>query len=166
MRGKSRTQPAIEALESRTLLSARLVEVATSWGLAAADMEPFGERVVMTGATQSQGRELWITDGTATGTRMIRDIYPGTSSSNPKPLGQAGKWFYFFAAGGSSQYTIGMWRTDGTSKNTALVLRLRSDEAKNLNSFTDLQGQLLFVRHLPSGWISSGDPMARRLVQG
>ena len=29
------------------------------------------------------GRELWITDGTVRGTRMIRNINPGAGDSNP-----------------------------------------------------------------------------------
>jgi ELWxxDGT repeat protein len=33
--------------------------------------------------TAQFGTELWKTDGTASGTVMVQDIYPGSTSSNP-----------------------------------------------------------------------------------
>lgn len=39
-------------------------------------------------ATDSEhGEELWVTDGTKAGTKMEKDIVPGTASSNPSYLG-------------------------------------------------------------------------------
>ena len=32
----------------------------------------------------STGRELWITDGTTAGTRLLKDINPGATGSNPQ----------------------------------------------------------------------------------
>ena len=34
--------------------------------------------------TESDGRELWTSDGTAAGTAMVADIYPGAASSSPE----------------------------------------------------------------------------------
>ena len=31
-------------------------------------------------ATNADGRELWVTDGTGAGTKMVKDIYPGGDS--------------------------------------------------------------------------------------
>jgi len=43
------------------------------------------------------GRELWITDGTASGTQMLFDINPGASGSVPSHFQIMGNDLYFFA---------------------------------------------------------------------
>jgi ELWxxDGT repeat protein len=43
------------------------------------------------------GRELWITDGTASGTQMIFDINPGALESIPSHFQIMGNVLYFFA---------------------------------------------------------------------
>jgi ELWxxDGT repeat protein len=40
-------------------------------------------KVVFTAYNFTNGTELWVTDGTAAGTYMIRDIYPGIYSALP-----------------------------------------------------------------------------------
>lgn len=40
------------------------------------------------------GRELWVTDGTAAGTRMVADLNPGASGSYPWVLGRGGNLLY------------------------------------------------------------------------
>jgi len=49
----------------------------------------------------SFGNELWVTDGTVNGTRILKDISPGLDSSNPEEL-IANEQFVFFEAGGGS----------------------------------------------------------------
>lgn len=41
------------------------------------------DRYTAFSATNENGAELWITDGTTTGTRLLKDINPGTAGSNP-----------------------------------------------------------------------------------
>ncbi|MCA8969235.1 MAG: hypothetical protein KDC95_05605 [Planctomycetes bacterium] len=48
------------------------------------------------------GDELFVTDGTASGTRMVADLEPGSASSSPKQLTASGKALYFTASGPSS----------------------------------------------------------------
>ena len=45
-----------------------------------------------------EGYELWITDGTTSGTRLVRDIYPGSDGSRPSRL-TAGTGVVFFLRG-------------------------------------------------------------------
>ena len=50
------------------------------------DMTWVGNKVFFTAGVDGsadQNRELWVTDGTETGTEMVRDIYLGESASNP-----------------------------------------------------------------------------------
>ncbi len=43
------------------------------------------------------GRELWVTDGTAQGTRMVADVLPGPASSEPEQLFTTLGWLFFRA---------------------------------------------------------------------
>jgi ELWxxDGT repeat protein len=44
-----------------------------------------GGRIVFAASTQESGRELWASDGTAAGSRMLFDACPGDCDSDPEP---------------------------------------------------------------------------------
>jgi ELWxxDGT repeat protein len=49
---------------------------------------------------QTNGYELWKSDGTAAGTVLVKDIYPGGDSSWPSSLTEAGGHVFFTADDG------------------------------------------------------------------
>jgi ELWxxDGT repeat protein len=63
---------------------------------------------------EANGFELWRTDGTAAGTRLVEDLVPGPDSSSPRAFTVAGDRLFFVAAGT-------LWKTDGTSAGTVRV---------------------------------------------
>ena len=63
------------------------------------------------------GRELWITDGTDTGTRMVADILSGHYSSDPSDFIAVNDKVFFSAYHGAQR----LWATDGTLAGTYLV---------------------------------------------
>jgi len=65
------------------------------------------------------GNELWVTDGTADETRLLRDINPGKAGSNPYPLGVFGDRLFFAALHPDTGTEL--WATDGTPNGTYLV---------------------------------------------
>jgi ELWxxDGT repeat protein len=73
----------------------------------------------------AHGRELWVSDGTPTGTRMLQDINRSTASdgrpggSDPADFFIAGSTLYFSANDGVHGREL--WQTDGTSSGTVLV---------------------------------------------
>jgi ELWxxDGT repeat protein len=69
----------------------------------------------------AQGRELWISDGTAAGTTLLKDINPGAESSNPSDFIITEDYVYFFANGGLLPSGKEIWRTDGTTEGTVRV---------------------------------------------
>ncbi|MCB1007880.1 MAG: hypothetical protein KDB94_03195 [Acidobacteria bacterium] len=68
------------------------------------------------------GAELWASDGTAGGTRLVRDVRPGIESSNPSYFHVFGGLLYFSANDGV--HGIELWRSDGTPAGTHLIAEL------------------------------------------
>lgn len=65
------------------------------------------------------GEELWRTNGTGGDTRLVKDIFPGPSSSALADLADLNGMLYFRADDGV--YGAELWRSDGTELGTALV---------------------------------------------
>lgn len=73
-------------------------------------------RLYFAASRRSRGTELWTTDGTGSGTRMVRDICPGSCSSSPAQMVSVGSRLLFRATDGV-QYGL-IWSTDGTASGT------------------------------------------------
>src|SRR5438309_6535137 len=63
--------------------------------------------------TTATGVELWKSDGTSSGTVLVRDIRPGGASSNPTSLVNVNGTLFFVANNGISGPEL--WKSDGTS---------------------------------------------------
>ncbi len=64
------------------------------------------------------GKELWQSDGTPQGSRLIKDIIPGKSGSDPQGFVNLAGRVLFAAQDGSGW---GLWITDGTENGTQLL---------------------------------------------
>ena len=64
------------------------------------------------------GEELWRSDGTATGTNMVKDINT-SGSSFPSRLINVNGTLYFFARDNNDK--SGLWKSNGTETGTVLV---------------------------------------------
>ena len=88
-----------------------------------------GNEVLFEGTTTAEGSELWITDGTAAGTRLVVDLYPGFEPTWGLP--HAGNPSDFFKLNGQLFFTandgltgIELWTTNGTALGTTQVVDL------------------------------------------
>ena len=80
----------------------------------------YNGKVFFSAANATQGTELWITDGTLSGTTMVRDIAPGIDS------GMADFSFYFYSTAGIyfvAKNALGYepWLSNGTLAGTNMV---------------------------------------------
>ncbi|WP_428666255.1 ELWxxDGT repeat protein [Runella sp.] len=88
-----------------------------------ARMIPYnGQLYFVANGYNNAGYELWRTDGTTAGTVMVKDIYAGSSSSNPFGLTVYNGKLYFIATNGINGYEL--WQSDGTSAGTSMVIDL------------------------------------------
>ena len=86
-----------------------------------------GDIALFSATDGDTGFELWRSDGTGPGTRLVRDIEPGDGSSSPFPIVPAGP-IAFFGAHTSAKGTE-LWRTDGTRAGTRMVADINPDAA-------------------------------------
>lgn len=82
-----------------------------------------GNKFFFLAATPAAGDELWVSDGTLTGTYMVKDIYPGTGDGIDPTKSVSFLYtstaFYFAATDGINGDEL--WTTDGTSVGTSMV---------------------------------------------
>ena len=95
------------------------------------------------------GEELWVTDGTPGGTHFFLDLNPGNASSQPTYVGMVGAEMIFQARKDlpDANYTINLWKTNGTLAGTALILTDLWADASWLDlsrHVASLQGVLYF----------------------
>lgn len=123
-------------------------------------------RVYSAAQTSGDGTELYGTDGTPAGTAMVRDINPGSGSSNPAGLLRVGDTVYFAAVGADGEE---LWVTDGTLGGTVMLRDINpgagSSEPRNL---VQLGSRVLFtatdVDHGVELWATNGSPTSTRLL--
>jgi ELWxxDGT repeat protein len=89
----------------------------------------FGGKLFFTADDGVSGRELWSTDGTPVGTRLVRDIVPGPVGSRPTGLTVAGGRLFFAADDGAHGKEL--WQSDGTAEGTRLVQDLAAGPASS-----------------------------------
>src|SRR2546428_4712841 len=84
----------LEALESRVFLAASFIkDINTSFAASVTDSTSYaalGNFLYFNAVDQTHGDELWRTDGTSTGTTLVKDINPGAGPSyfsNPLVIG-------------------------------------------------------------------------------
>ncbi|HEV7671300.1 MAG TPA: hypothetical protein VGS22_22510 [Thermoanaerobaculia bacterium] len=114
------------------------------------------------------GRELWVTNGTRRGTRLVVDLVPGPSraSSSPHDLVVVGDGIYFFASNPGGAAGEGLYKSDGTSAGTVRVSDLAG--ATQARDLTVAAGRLFFVAFRPESgtelWTSRGTAETTREV--
>ncbi len=163
-RRRPTTRRSFERLEDRRLLAANLELVADIVPGSASSLTSgfvqIESSVVFAATTPAFGRELFVTDGTAVGTRLLSDIRPGTAASSPAGMIQFGNYVYFAAttdAGGRELH-----RTDGITAGNTLFADIAVGAASSSPAnFTISGGLLYFTAQTTSGtelWRTDGTP--------
>ncbi|MBC7919817.1 MAG: hypothetical protein H7Z75_01880, partial [Ferruginibacter sp.] len=108
-----------------------------------------GRVLYFSAANPANGRELWTSDGTPEGTRLIKDLRPGLETSNPTNLTNVGGVLYFTADDGTTGTEL--YRSAGTPESTRLVKDITLGPApSSLSKLTSAGGLLFFAATDPS----------------
>jgi len=76
--------------------------------------------LIFAGSTPATGTEVYVTDGTAGGTTLMKDINPGVDGSSPGNDVAILNGFIYFTASRPAE-GMELWRTNGTDIGTTLV---------------------------------------------
>ena len=118
------------------------------------------------------GVELWRSDGTAAGTYVVKDIYPGAGSSNPDCLANVNGTLCFAADDGV--HGVELWKSDGTAAGTVMVKDINPNNSISYKHsypkwLTNVNGTLFFSASLEPGntelWKSDGTESGTVLVK-
>jgi ELWxxDGT repeat protein len=125
-----------------------------------------GGRVFFVGDDGATGNELWVTDGTPAGTRLVRDIHPAGSSS-PQVLTALGATLLFFADDGT--HGMELWRSDGTTAGTSMVRDVHPTGSGTGYAWSAAAAGFLFFRgdDGSSGsepWVTDGTELGTRML--
>ncbi len=107
------------------------------------DFVSLRDEVYFVGDDKVHGSELWKSDGTEAGTRMVKDIYPGEKSSRffGELLVVADK-LYFPANDGIHGWEL--WESDGTGAGTRMIMDIVPGEEGSSPRDLVILGDTLF----------------------
>jgi ELWxxDGT repeat protein len=123
-----------------------------------------------TAPDSTNGIEPWVTDGTAAGTFLLKDINLGSSGSNPTSFFSVNGKVVFYATTPTNGSEL--WVTDGTSEGTTLLADINPGSGSagvNALNFTTLGNKLLFTATNPATgielWVTDGTPAGTQLLR-
>ena len=102
--------------------------------------------------------ELWRTDGTNAGTRLVKQIAAGVNGSMPRQFFKFGNYTYFIANVNTG--ITQLWRSDGTDIGTSRIYDLSTQAIINIQSPVTLDNKFFFVANDATSryhlWVSDG----------
>lgn len=114
------------------------------------------------------GNELWIADPGMSNPRLLKDISPGITNSDPRDFFTLADGRVAFVAK-SEVYGGKLWVTDGTEAGTRMVRDVLYEGDIPVGNFIGLNGKLLFTQYAAEHgnelWISDGTTAGTRLLK-
>lgn len=125
-----------------------------------------GDKILFRAGDDTHGTELWRSDGTASGTALIKDIYPG-GNSNPYQLTFVAGKIFFLANDGI--HGTELWLSDGTFTGTQIISDINPGTANNaLHNLTAAPTGVFFSAddgsHGLELWFSDGTFTGTRMI--
>ncbi len=116
---------------------------------------------------EPEGEELWVSDGTERGTRLLKDIHRGPGDSRPGSLTVMNHRLFFAADDGRRGREL--WVSDGTSGGTHLFKELEPGTAgASPTELTAIQDTLFFSAETAEKgrepWVSDGTSRGTRAL--
>lgn len=126
-------------------------------------------KVFYVGTDASHGSELWVSDGTSIGTKLLKDVEPGSGSSGISNFTYSNSSPYVYFKATTASEGTELWRTDGTEQGTQivkdlepgflssdLIISLAKNDKIYFTAYTTLDGLELYV--------SDGTPAGTKML--
>lgn len=115
----------------------------TGFGLSPGELTLSGNQLFFTALETSTGKELYVSDGTAAGTRLVEDTYPGEQGARPAGLTPFNGGVIFQAIIDSTTNDTELAWSDGTIITT--VANIAPDTSSFPSNFIPFRGEIYFT---------------------
>ncbi len=125
-------------------------------------------QMLFSAGNNTNGTELYTTDGTTAGTKILKDIVVGAGSSSPSNFKKFGNYMYFSATTAANGREL--YRTDGTANGTELFLDINSGSGhSNPSKFVVVDTMMYFLADDGNSgvelWVTNGTVAGTFLVK-
>jgi ELWxxDGT repeat protein len=136
------------------------------------DAVVYKNKIFFAGQNAANGTELWVTDCTGAGTKLLKDINAGAASSSPSHFFVYNNILLFFASTATNGNEL--WKTDGTALGTVMVKDIYAGKGNSVDNnnptfFYPAAGTLFFQAndsvHGNELWKTNGNPAGTMLVK-
>ena len=121
-----------------------------------------GNEMFFAGFTTANGFELWKSDGTVSGTVMVKDMTAGAGNTPMDGFTRLGSNVYFFTGSGQ------LWRTNGTDAGTVNIPLPAGLTVYVYNTMVAYNGKLIFIGYDATNgmepWISDGTTAGTHII--
>lgn len=126
----------------------------------------FEDQFLFSANSPEQGNGLWLSDGTAAGTRLLRRDLSVRATGTREPVGgRIGNRTYFSGLDGSGR--VALWATDGTSEGTDQVSAVWAAGSSSPTRFVEFGGRLFFNGPIANSvtpmWVTDGTEAGTRV---
>jgi len=129
--------------------------------------QSLGRHLLFRANTPGAGEELWVSQGQASNTFLLKDLNPGPGGSSPKFLASYGPLQFLTATDGRTGNEL--WITDGTPRGTRFLKDIYpSSKSSSPEDMIEFEGRMFFSAFHPSygreTWVTDGTPLGTSLA--
>ena len=107
-------------------------------------------KLIFSSVTKTEGIELWISDGTLDGTKLLKDIMSGMGGGILRSSNYLIKDGYLYFTADDGVHGRELWRTDGTENGTKIILDfIPGIRSSYINFLLSVDDNLFFSAFIP-----------------
>jgi ELWxxDGT repeat protein len=127
-------------------------------------------RLLFSNTAPASGQEPWISDGTAGGTQLLRDIAPSVRNGDSQPFLFAQFQGFAMMRATDGVHSAGLWRTDGTASGTQMLSGVYPDDELGVTIPSAIvNGRLVFAGNDGTNggepWVTDGTSAGTLLLK-
>ncbi|HRH70456.1 MAG TPA: hypothetical protein PLB89_13190 [Flavobacteriales bacterium] len=163
------TEPYVFSSTGGTMTLLKNINTQSGYGSHPYGFTSLGSKMVFNASAEAYGSELWITDGTAAGTVMVKDLFTGATGSGPSGFTTSGSNSFFVAENSTGNKEL--WVTNGTTAGTSKLKEINPSNTVGSmpQELTAYNGKLFFTADNGTNgrelWVSNGTAAGTTMVK-